>query len=519
MIRDDHPDALHLLAAIAHEMSRNELAVELLRRAIALQPNVADYHNTLGIVFDSQRQHDRAVGAYESALRVSPHHAAAHNNLGSALCDLGLIDSAIASFRRAVNLRPEKASYLSNLIYSLHIQPTYPSNSIHTEVTRWNDLYCRPLAASSRRHTNDRSPARRLRIGYVSPDLREHAVAFFLTPLLEAHDREQFSICCYASVSRPDAITGKLRKCAEVWRDSAALSDSALAGQVRSDGIDILIDLSMHTAGNRLPAFALRPAPVQVSWLAYPGSTGLEVIEYRLTDAFIEPPAEVSVLTPELPIRLPDAWCCYQPIGYFPEVGDLPAERAGYVTFGSLNKLSKVNDRVMHCWAELLRALPDSRLLMLCPEGRSRERIREYLATRSVDAERVEFVSFISLSDYLKTYQRIDIALDPFPCNGMTTTCHALWMGVPVVTLPGTTAISRAGLSLLSNAGLPELVAASEDHYVTIATGLACDLTHLAGLRATLRARMAKSPLMDAPKFARHFEQALRGMWQKWCGT
>jgi protein O-GlcNAc transferase len=276
------------------------------------------------------------------------------------------------------------------------------------------------------------------------------------------------------------------------------------------------VDLALHSANNRLPVFARQPAPVQVAWLAYPGSTGLHSIGYRLTDAHMDPAGERPAWSAEEPVRLPDCWCCYDPAGDSPEINALPALSAEGLTFGSLNSFAKVNERVLALWARVLEAVKGSRLVMLCPEGRTRERVRAFFAARGIVAERVELVGRLPFGKYLRLYQRIDLGLDPFPCNGMTTTCDALWMGVPVLTLPGETPISRAALSLLSSIGLNELAASSEEDYVRTAVELAGNLPRLAGLRATLRQRMLASPLMDAPRFAKNVEAAYRSIWQRW---
>jgi protein O-GlcNAc transferase len=292
-----------------------------------------------------------------------------------------------------------------------------------------------------------------------------------------------------------------------------------LAEIIREDRVDILVDLAMHTAGNRLPVFARQPAPVQVAWLGYPGSTGLPCIGYRLTDACMEPPGEEPAWSAEEPVRLPDCWCCYHPADDSPEINPLPALSAEGVTFGSLNNFAKVNEGVLALWARVLEAVKGSRLVMFCPEGRTRERVWAFFAARGIATERVELVSFLPRWEYLSLYHRIDLGLDPFPCNGMTSTCDALWMGAPVVSLAGERPVSRAGLSLLSSIGLREFAASSEEDYVRIAFEAAGDLPRLADLRATLRPRMLASPLMDAPRFARNVEAAYRFMWKRWRPT
>jgi len=547
----NHADALHYLGVIANQAGRHELAVEWIRRAIALQPNDPAAHNNLGNAHRDRGQFseavaayrralqlkpdlteaqsnlgnalrdrgqlDEAIAAYRRAVELKPDHAEAYNNLGLALARQGHFDEAVAAHRRAIDLKPTDATFLSNLIHALHFGPVCDPRSIREEQTRWNRLHVEPLRPSWRPHGNDRDPLRRLRIGYVSPDFFSHPVPIFLAPLLKAHDHRRYEIYCYASVRRPDTVTEHLRKAVDVWRNTYVFSDAQLAECIRNDKIDILVDLAMHTAGHLLQVFARKPAPVQVSWLAYPGSTGMETIDYRLTDAHIDPAGPEDDDLGGQPVRLPDSWCCYAPIGTPPSVGPLPAGQNGTVTFGSLNQFAKIHEGLLHCWARLLGAVSGSRLLMLCPEGQARERTHAFFAAHGVARERVELVGTCLWPEYIRHFARIDIALDSFPCNGMTTTCHALWMGVPVVTRTGTTSVSRAASSLLHTVGLPEWIAQSEEDYIRIATEWAHDLPRLAELRATLRPRMQASPLMDAPRFARNIETIYRTIWQRWC--
>jgi predicted O-linked N-acetylglucosamine transferase (SPINDLY family) len=370
-----------------------------------------------------------------------------------------------------------------------------------------------------RPHENDRDPDRRLKIGYVSPNFYEQAECYFVLPLLANHDRQQVEAHCYASGGRHDGLAEFHRKHAHVWHDARALSHDQLAEQIRAERIDILIDLNMHMANDRLAVFAQKPAPIQVAWLAYPGSTGLITIDYRLTDRFIDPPDADQSWSAEKPVHLPDSWVVYDPIIDTPRVGPLPAGTNGYVTFGSLNNICKINDRVLDRWSRVLDAVVDSRLILLCPEGEARRRIHACFESRGIAPRRIDFVLFTSRFEYLKHYQRIDIALDPFPYNGITTTCDAFWMGVPVLTCPGSTPPSRAGLSCVANVGYPEWGAAtSEDEYIRLVKEWSSDFPRLADIRATLPDRARTSPLMDAPRFARNLESAYRQMWRRWCG-
>ena len=383
---------------------------------------------------------------------------------------------------------------------------------------RWNRHFGEPLGRWIIPHVNDRDPERRLRIGYVSPDFRHHVICHFLTPLLEAHDHTQFAIHCYASVRRPDAITERLKKTADLWRDVRGVGDEALAEMIRADGIDILVDLTQHMADNQLLVFARKPAPVQVAWLGYPASTGLEAMDYRFTDAFMEPVDSPWSKSVERTVRLPDAWFCFDPIDEYPEPGPLPALTSGQVTFGSLNNFSKINENVLRLWAQVLQGVDGSRLLMQCPAGSTQARVRQWFEAHGIAAHRLELVSRTATREkFLQLFERIDLALDPFPCTGGTTTCEALWMGVPVVTLKGRAAVARQSFSILSTIGLAELAADSEEEYLQSARVLAGDPSRLAELRATLRQRMKTSAFMDAPRFARNIETAYREMWRQWC--
>jgi predicted O-linked N-acetylglucosamine transferase (SPINDLY family) len=434
------------------------------------------------------------------------------------LKDVGCQEDGLAMLRQAVTLQVDSPKVHSNLVYALNFDPAQDNETLAAEQERWNRKFCEPLRSSIAPHSNEPDPGRRLKIGYVSPDFRSHAVAWFLASLLEAHDRERHEIYCYADVRRADAITRRLRPSADVWRESLQFSDVQLAECVRADGIDILVDLAMHTEDNRLPTFARKPAPVQVSWLAYPGSTGVGTIDYRFTDAHLDPPGgEQSAALGGEPVLLPDAWCCYAPLLDFPPVGPLPALQEKAVTFGSFNQFGKIHRGLLLAWVELLRAVSDSRLLLVCPPGEAQERTGAFFEEQGIARTRVELIPPGPWPDYVRSIGRVDIALDSHPCNGLTTTCHQLWMGVPVVTWAGATAVSRAGSSLLHAVGLPELIAHSREEYLHLAAQLARDLPRLETLRATMRERMQNSPLMDAPGFARHVESAYRTMWRRWC--
>jgi predicted O-linked N-acetylglucosamine transferase (SPINDLY family) len=487
------------------------------QRALEINPVHANAHNNLGNALRDLGRLDEAVASYQRAIELRPEFAEAHNNLGNAWKDQGRMADAIVSYEQAVRVKPGFLHTQCNLIYSLHFSPEHDAAAVYEAIRRFNDAEARPLAQAIRPHANDRSAERRLRVGYVSPDFRKHPVGRFLLPLLESHDHRQVEAVCYSSVQVADEITERSRAAADAWRDVFALTDEQLAERVRQDQIDILVDLTMHMAHSRLLVFARKPAPVQVTYLAYCGTTGLDTIDYRLTDPYLDPPGGDERFYSEQSLRLPETYWCYRPLDETPPVGALPAAATGRICFGSLSNFCKLSTATLDVWARLLAAVPNSRLLLHATQGSHRDRVGELLARQGVARERLTFVDFLPAAQYFQVYQQIDVALDPFPYGGGTTTCDALWMGVPVVSLAGPTAVGRGGLSILSNVGLPELVARDQEQYVEIAARLAADLPRLTDLRRTLRDRMQSSPLMDAPRFARHVEAAYREMWRRWC--
>jgi predicted O-linked N-acetylglucosamine transferase (SPINDLY family) len=516
-LKPDFAEAHSNLGLALNDQGKLDDAVACHRRALELMPGDATAHYNLGNALRDQRKFDDAVACFRRAVELKPDFAAAHNNLGNALNDQGMLDEAVACFRRALELKPDFAEVHSNLLYALVFCPGYDAQSLYEEHRRWDRRHAEPLRKFLDPHSNDASADRRLRIGYVSPDFRGHPVGRFLLPLLESHDHGSFEIYCYASVRGADGVTDACRAHADAWRDVLGLSDEQVARTIRQDRIDILVDLTMHTAGNRLLVFARKPAPVQVTYLAYCGTTGLGTIDYRLTDPYLDPPGRDEPFYSEQSVRLPETYWCYRPPIATPPVNALPALEAGHVCFGSLNNFCKATPPALAAWSRLLQAVPGSRLLLHAHPGSHRQRVREFLAGQGISAERLAFIDFLPMAEYFAVYQRIDVALDPFPYGGGTTTCDALWMGLPVVSLAGQTAVGRGGVSILSNLGLPELVARDPEQYVRIAAELAQDLSRLSGLRATLRDRMRASPLMNAPRFARNVEAAYRKMWQRWC--
>ena len=513
-LRPDTPETLNDLGNILLDARRIPEAIDCFRRAILLKPDFPEAANNLGNAFTKLGAMDDAIAAYRNAIQLRPDLAEAHANLASALKETGQLDEALAVYRRAEEIKPD-ARIAGAKLYAMHLHPDYGPNRLLEEHVRWNDKYAKPLTRSIHPHPNDRTPARKLRIGYVSGDFNDHPVGRFMLPLLSNHDRERFEVVCYSDTRRQDATTARLRSAASQWRITLWLSDTQLADMVRQDSIDILVDLTMHAHGSRLLAFAPKPAPVQATYLAYCSTTGLETMDWRLTDPYLDPAGTDGSYT-ERSIRLPRTYWCYAPPAEA-NVARQARPGEGPITFGCLNNFAKVSQPALDAWSEILRQVDDSRLILHSASGEHRRRISDFFEQRRISPQRIRFVERCPLDEYFARYGQIDIALDTFPFAGATTTCDALWMGVPVVSLAGDTAVGRAGASILSNLGLADWVAKSPDQYVSIATTLARDRVRLDELNRSIRQRMLGSPLMDAATFARDVEAGFRSMWHIYC--
>jgi protein O-GlcNAc transferase len=518
-LRPDLPQAHDNLGTTLKETRRFTEAIAAHRRAIALSPDYAEAYNNLGNALNSSGQYEEALGPLGHALVLRPDLAAAHSNLGRALFALGRLDEAIACLRRALALKPDLEETASTLAYSLQFHPDYDASAILAEHRRWEAQFAAPLERLIRPHTNLPMPGRRLRIGYVSPDFRDHVVGRNLAPLFRHHDHRQFEIFCYSNVIDSDRLTRFFQGGSDVWRHVAARTDSDLADLIREDSIDILVDLTLHMVRNRLLVFARRPSPVQVTFAGYPGTTGLSAMDYRLTDPYLDPPGRHDAEYAEESVRLPNSFWCYDPTGDEPAVNAAPARANGFVTFGCFNHGTKLNPCVLALWARVLGAVEGSRLLLMSPSGSQRRDILGRLGSLGISPDRVTFVGQQPRQQYLELYHRVDLVLDTIPYNGHTTSLDALWMGVPVISAVGRTVVGRAGMSQLTNLGLPQLVGGTPDEFVRIAVTLAADLPRLECLRSTMRNRMRRSPLLDAPGFARDIEAAYRSLWGRWCAA
>ncbi len=517
-INPGHAQVLFSLGISLFELARFEDAIAVYRRAIELQPGYVDARINLGNSLRMIGQIDEAILAYQAALRIDPRHADAYNNLGVIYDLKGQLADALSCYRKAVELKPQDSAAHSNLLLSLHFHPDWLANPrrLLEEHRIWIQRHVAPLHLATGPHTHSRDPERRLRIGYVSPDFRQHAVGRFMLPLITEHDKSTVEIFCYTDVTDSDWVTQRIRERADHWRSIVGVADQDVAELVRRDQIDILVDLTMHLRGSRLLVFARKPAPLQVTYLAYCSTTGLDAIDYRLSDPFLDPPDADLSMYAEKTFHIPAYWCYAEPQDTLP-INSLPALASGTITFGCLNNFCKVSPAALETWGKLLLAVPGSRLLIHANPGSHRDKAKMFLAAMGVEPARCDFAPAGTLEQYFAHYHQIDIALDPFPYAGGTTTCDALWMGVPVVTLRGFHAVGRGGVSILSNLGHPEWIAQDKIQYIDIAARLARDLPRVAELRGRLRDEMRTSRVMDAPAFARNIESAYRQMWQRWC--
>jgi predicted O-linked N-acetylglucosamine transferase (SPINDLY family) len=498
------------------EKGRLDEAAAAYRNAIAIRPDYAPAHCGLGYVLKSAGHIDQAISCYRQAIALDPDFPEALNNLGNALGDIGQVDEAIGVYRRAISLKPNFAAAHSNLILSLHYHPGFDSRMIGDEVRQWGRQHADGVPRLEGFLPNTLIEDRRLRIGYVSADLREHVVGRHLLPVLRHHDRQRFEITCYAHVCTADAMTGQIEQHSDRWRNIAAMTDDQAARLIRADQIDILVDLSLHTAQNRLLIFPRKPAPVQVTWLGYCGSSGMAAMDFRLSDPYLDPPeADLSCYT-EQTLRLPRTYWCFEPRPS-PPVAPPPVLNNGFVTFGCLNNFAKVSLAALDLWARILAGMPRSRIIIHSAQGAHRDALLHRMANAGISPDRVRFVTKEPWESFVQRYAQIDIALDPFPYGGGITTLDALWMGVPTITLSGQTAVGRGGRSILSNIELPELVASSPAQYQKIALELASDTERMRGLRLGMRERMAASPLADLPQFTREIEAAYRELWKRFC--
>lgn len=507
------------LGSVLQLLGRPAEAIARFESARAIEPDAPATLTNLGLAYLAEGRLRDALGSLERCAALRPDQASAQNNLGLAFRSQGDVARAQQCFRAALALDPSYAPAHSNLLFCLNYLPAVPPGEVLAQHRRFGERFEAPLERTRKAHANPRDPDKRLRIGYVSGDLREHAMAFSITPVLAAHDRTRVEVFCYANNARSDAVTARLRGLTDQWHGVVGLGDEAMADLVRAHGIDILVDLAGHTALNRLLVFARKPAPVQVAWLGYVATTGLSAIDFRVTDARLDPPERAERHTTETLVHLPST-IVFEPPPDGPTVNALPALAAETFTFASLNHPAKVTPEVVALWAEILAAVPEGRLLLgSAGDAAVRDRLLALFGRHGIAPSRLDFLPKLPLADYLGRHHAIDLALDPFPYNGGATSCHSLWMGVPFVTLVGDRYVSRMGLSVLETVGLGEFAAQTPAGYVALAVRVARERARLATIRTSLRERLTASPLLDAKGFTRNLEAAFRAMWKGWCET
>lgn len=517
----DFIEAYNNLGNALRDAGRLDEAIEAYQQAIVRRREYPEAFYNLGLALSSCHRFDEALEVYRHAIQLRPDFADAHRNLAGVLKEIGQVPESLEALRQALQFKADP-HIGSDLVYSSVFIEEDPQK-ILAKARGWNERFAQALsppdvepATADGCHRRP-GPSLRLRLGYISPGFRRHTQSLFMVPLLTHHRRDTMEVFCYSDVACPDEVTDRLVGLGHHWQNIVDLSDESVAKQIKADGIDILVDLTLHMANNRLLVLARKPAPVQVTWLAYPGTTGLTTIDYRISDPYLDPQEVDERVYSEKTYRLPHTFWCYDPLTEVPAVNELPAATNGFITFGCLNNFCKITPATVVMWSEVMRSVPGSRLIVLAPHGSARHRFLASMQYNGIEEGRIEFVDRAPRDQYLLHYHRMDIGLDTFPYPGHTTSLDSFWMGVPVVTRSGRTAISRSGLSILSNLGLGELVATDADQYVRLAVELSRDIPRLAELRRMLRSRMQSSPLMDGPQFARDMEDAYRQMWRSWC--
>jgi predicted O-linked N-acetylglucosamine transferase (SPINDLY family) len=501
----------HALATLG----RYEEALESLYKAIEINPHMDAAYDNLAFLLNKLNRFQESAEAGEKAVRLNPANANAWNNLASSYQRQARIEEAIGAYRKAVELNPGLAMAHSNVLFCMLFSPRYTPEQIAEAHRLWarqrtNNLV--PQAQPSVPRNADKKP---LRVGFLSPDLRVHPVGSFLAPVFRSRKKEEWEAVCYSDVLVADSMTEWFRSRADMWRDTAGLSNDEAARLIANDGIDISFDMAGHTGNNRLLLFANRNAPVQVTWMGYLHTSGLSTIDYLIAVATCIPEGEEHFYAEKI-FRMPDGLFCYDPPEFAPPVNALPAKERGYMIFGSMNQLAKVRPEVIRLWSRILTMLPKSRIVFRARalnDKAGRDRLALQFAACGIPEHRIDMLPHTSLPEYFATYHEVDIHLDPFPYAGGTTTCDALWMGVPTVILLGERFCTRHSASHLRNAGLGELVADDTNGYLRIAMGLASDLDRLSEMRAGMREKIAKSPLLDAERFGENFTKCLRTMW------
>jgi len=510
-------DAWNIKGRLHHALHDFQPAIEAYENALSIDPKLHETHNSLGVLNQMRGNYGAAIESFRAAIARRPDFVGALSNLGMALLFMGKSKEALTTLRDAVGVAPDAAYAYSNYLFCLSHDENASAQDVFVEHRAFGERFEAPLRAQWSSHSNQPDPGRKLRIGFVSADLYAHAVSTFIEPVWSGLGAGTSEIWVYANNQHEDEVTQRLKALTKNWRVVTSLSDEDLAQQIRQDEIDILFDLSGHTAGNRLLTFARRPAPVQVSWIGNPNTTGLTAMDYYLTDRFCSPPGLLDPLFTEKIVQL-ETSTAFQPHAEAPDVNELPALQSGKLTFGSFARSNKITERTIALWCRVLKALPDSRMMIggLSDSARKQDITRQ-LGNQGLAPDRILFQPNMEMDRYLALHGQIDVVLDTHPFGGGTTSCHALWMGVPVLSLAGDTMSSRVGAALNGHVNLPDFTVGSADDFVAQAVHWSTHLPELARLRAELRPRMSASALCQPAIAARTLETAMRQMWHLWC--
>lgn len=515
---EERAKALFGRALKEHGTGKFDLAVATCREVLDLRSDHVGALHMIGVISYVQGNWDKAEEMISRALDIRPGMSDALNNLSLVLQVQGKVDQAIDALRKAISLKPDFPVAHSNMIYSLDHHPGTDDEVCYRERRIWNDRYAKRFGARQPALKNDRNPERRLRVGYVSGDYRNHSAAFLFIPILFGHDRNRFEVVCYSGVKHADQMTERCKRAANLWRDIAHLTDEQAAETIRSDRIDILVDLSGHSEANRLLTFARRAAPVQLTAWGYANGTGLDAMDYILTDAICVPP-EAEKFYAEKPVRLPVLAIFGLPDNA-PAVDPLPAKTRGHFTFGSLNRTSKLTASTISLWSRVLKAAPQARLYLKdrgFESTAARLRLLDMFAKEGIERGRIELAGGSTRMEHMRAYNNIDLALDPIPAGGGMTLAEGLWMGVPPILLLGRQLSGRGPSSIMATAGLAEFVVRSEDNYVAQAVAWTGRVDELAKIRSGLRDQVRRSPIGDHKAYVRMVEIAYREMWRRWC--
>lgn len=516
-IQENNPIYHYNLGGVYSESGDLLAAKNCFEKAIALKADYADAHNDLGKVYRHAGRLALAAACYQRAIEINPKHLHALNNLAGIYKTHGRAADAIDYYQRALAIRPDYADAFSNMLFAMQYSELVDVKQMFQTHLLFAQRFELKLKNLWREHQNVADPVRKLKIAYVSADFNHHAVAYFITPVLAHHDKTRVEVFAYYNGTRQDQFTEQTIAAVDHFKFVKPLSDEQFCEQIRTDQIDILIDLSGHTAGNRLLAFARKPAPIQITWLGYFGTTGLSAMDYRFTDVYMDPPGFADEIHSEKLLRLPH-FSPFKPHANSPAVNTLPSLSKESFTFASMNNLAKLNQGVVALWSRILHAVPNS-VLYLCNVGDAEtERIViEMFERYQIPSSRLLLQPWMPIERYLELHHEIDLALDPFPYNGGTITNHSLWMGVPVITLASNRSVGRIGASLMHRVGLAEFIAQSEDHYLQLAIEFAQQRDRLNQIRLGMRARLAENGEASIAKLTSSVEETYRKVWAKWC--